>query len=280
MALTQFVMSIRRILRARHLNRSKAIVRHLGWQVRKMFGAVPVTLRLSESWISDDSSAGVMPLVNALGAYDFNNMSLFAECLQDGGTFLDIGANIGSYTLLLSENEKVQVVSFEPIPSTFVKLKANVERNQRSNVTLINAALSSGDGLLVMTNDGISAVNRVVASAIAGGVTVPSKRLQTFLEGCTRRQPVIAKIDVEGHERDVLVGAGEALAKIQIIALEELAGSDFRQFMHSHGFDGPYYVDAMARRFSRIRPPLSEDGIFISAQGSELIARGWCIDRI
>lgn len=195
-------------------------------------------------------------------------MSLFAECLRDGGTFLDIGANIGSYTLLLSENKKVEVVGFEPIPSTFAKLKANVELNGRSNVTLINAALSSSDGVLVMTNDGSSAANRVLPSATAGGATVVSKRLELFLEDTSRRQPIIAKVDVEGHERDVLLGAGAALSKIQIIALEELAGSDFRQFMHSHGFDGPYYVDAMARRFSRIRPPLSEDGVFISAKGS------------
>jgi FkbM family methyltransferase len=279
MALAQFVVSIRRILRARHLNRCNAIARHLGWQLRRMIGAFPVTLRLSNSWISDDSSAGVLPLVNALGAYDYNNMSLFAECLLDGGTFLDIGANIGPYTLLLSENARVEVVSFEPNPSAFAKLKANVELNRRMNVTLMNVALSSSDGELVMTNEGSSATNKIVTAAVAGSVTVPSKRLQKFLESQSRRQPVIAKVDVEGHEVDVLMGAGAALAIIQIIALEELPGATFGPLMHSYGFEGPYYADALERRLSRNRPPFSEDGIFFSDRGRLLASRGWRIDR-
>jgi FkbM family methyltransferase len=279
MALGQFVASIQRILHARHVNRPGAIARHIGWQLRKISGTLPITLRLSDSWISDGSSAGVLALVNSLGAYDFNNMSLFAECLLDGGTFLDIGANIGPYTLLLSENERVEVVSFEPNPSAFAKLKANVELNQRSNVTLVNAALSSADGELVMTNEGSSAANKIVASVADGSVSVPSNRLQPFLDDRSRRRPVIAKVDVEGHELEVLVGAGEALATIQIIALEELPGAKFGPLMLSHGFEGPYYADALGRRLSRMRPPFSEDGIFFSDQGSLLAAHGWRIDR-
>jgi len=277
MALPQFIVSIQRILHARHVNRCGAIARHLGWQLRKLIGPVPVARRLSKSWISDDSSTGVMSLVNSLGIYDFNNMTLFSEYLLDGGTFLDVGANIGSYTLLLSENEKVDVISFEPNPLAFAKLKANVELNRRSNVTLVNAALSSSDGELMMTNHRSSACNKVVTSAVDRGVMVQSKRLQEFLDNISRREPILAKIDVEGHEMDVLEGAGEALGAIQLFALEELPGADFARLMNSRGFRGPYYADAIARRLSRVRPPFSEDGIFLS-DDTLLAKRGWRID--
>lgn len=278
MSVPQFVASLRRIRLARHVNRPAAVARHVGWQLRRLLGGFPVTLRISNSWISDDSSAGVIALVNALGLYDFNNMTLFADCLRDGGTFFDIGANIGSYTVLLSENENIEVIGFEPNPSAFAKLEANVALNRRSNVTLVNAALSCRDGEVLMTNDGSSAENRVVTSAAEQGISVRSRRLQPFLEEGSTPRPMAAKIDVEGHEADVIAGAGDALRSIQLVALEQLPGADSSSLMHSRGFEGPYYADAKAKRLSRerlVQPPFSEDGIFLSDGGRLAAAHGW-----
>ena len=263
--------SIRKINASKHVNRPAALARHIGWQARKLLGLFPVTLNLSKSKITDDRPDGVIALVNALGIYDFNDMSLLADCTRGGGTFLDIGSNIGSYTLLVSENPKVRVLSFEPNPAAFRKLKFNVDQNSRTNVELHNIGLSEIDGTLSMTNDGSSSTNRIVSN---GSILVPVQRLEPILESI--KGPVVAKIDVEGHEIHVLKGAGSNLKRIGLIVLEEWSGREdlLANFLRDHGFQGPFYADAMTHRLLASKPNYSEDEVYISDE-SILRAAGW-----
>ena len=58
-----------------------------------------------------------------LGLHEFEDMGFLLHYLNDQDFFIDIGSNVGSYTLLSGVVKKSTVVSFEPIPSTFDKLK-------------------------------------------------------------------------------------------------------------------------------------------------------------
>ena len=59
-------------------------------------------------------------------------MSFLLHYLNEEDTFVDIGANVGSYTILSGIIKKSTVHSFEPIPSTFKKLKRNISINSKT----------------------------------------------------------------------------------------------------------------------------------------------------
>src|SRR5574337_1157409 len=163
MSLKQFVNSMERILANPHIDKKQGIVRHLQWQGRKLLNLFPLEQRISRSRIiASHRRCSVSALINSQGLYDYNNMKFVGELLRGGGTFIDIGANIGSYTLIGSEGREARVYSFEPHPVTFQLLCKNVELNQRSNVTLYNAALGSSEGEAFLTDRSGSSVNYLV----------------------------------------------------------------------------------------------------------------------
>ncbi|MEJ2122499.1 MAG: FkbM family methyltransferase [Alphaproteobacteria bacterium] len=74
-----------------------------------------------------------------------------AVFLKDGGSYLDIGANIGLTTIPVARNPKVDCVAFEPDPVMFALLRANIARNcEHANVTLHNLALSDHEGTVTL----------------------------------------------------------------------------------------------------------------------------------
>src|SRR5215472_13101794 len=132
MALSQVANSIRRIVRNPHVSSAPALGRYASWQARRALRLFPTELPLSRSTlIAPSGRCGVSSLVNSCGLYDYNNMRLVQELLQEGGDFIDIGANIGSYTLVASEQPSARVLSIEPHPLTFAHLERNIARNRR-----------------------------------------------------------------------------------------------------------------------------------------------------
>ena len=127
MGLLQFANSLKSILGNPHINRGKGVARHLHWQYLKAFNRFPLELDISRSRIiAAHRYCGVSALIYSQRLYNYNNMRLLQMLLEDGGSFLDIGANIGSFSLIASEQEKAQVYAFEPHPDTFRLLQRNV----------------------------------------------------------------------------------------------------------------------------------------------------------
>src|SRR5688572_1480089 len=139
--------SVRRILRNRYVHRPQAVGRHVGWQFRRIARAFPAELPLSESvLVAQSGNCGVSALVNAHGMYDYNNMQLIKRVLADGGVLVDVGANVGAFSLIGSEQPRARVVAYEPHPATYELLRENLRRNDRGNVEAICAAAGSRDG--------------------------------------------------------------------------------------------------------------------------------------
>ena len=261
----QLFNTLRQIWNSDSVHPAAGYVRHAHWHVRRLLRRFPVDLPLSDSVLHVEKAMGVAALVNSMGKYDYNNMSFVAELLANiGGTFVDVGANIGTYTLVASEVRSARVVSIEPHPGIFTQLVDNVRRNGRRNVTCLPVALSDHVGNLRLTDLADAAINRVLASVedTRQSVTVPC---QTIASVCNDLgvAPDFVKIDVEGHERVVLDGFGNQATKCKVILVEGGERATVRDWMRASGFIGPLFVHYKRHLLSRTPQPRGEDAVFV-----------------
>jgi len=183
---------------------------------------------------------------------------------QRPAAFIDVGANIGSYTLVASQVPGTVVVSIEPHPVTFASLRENVRLNGRHNVTCLNIALSRDDSDLRLSDDQESTLNRVLAAdeSVDHELHVTSRRLQTLCRELNI-SPDFIKIDVEGHERAVLDGIGEFNIAPNMIFIEGGERTEIQAWMRESEYIGPCFVHFKARVLSRSRQRRAEDPVFI-----------------
>jgi FkbM family methyltransferase len=129
--------------------------------------------------------------------------------LPEAGTFLDIGSNWGYFTLYAASNHsRLTIHAFEPMPATYKDLTGCVAQAGLSDlVTCHNMALSSTDGeALIRIPDGLhSGIAEV--SNLDGATRIGTRRLDSL----ALSRPDFIKMDVEGHEIEVLNGAKETL---------------------------------------------------------------------
>jgi FkbM family methyltransferase len=140
--------------------------------------------------------------VQASGEYESNVLPLFVEHVPVGGTVLDVGANIGIYTL--SAARKVGkggwVFAIEPIARNVQSICAGVLGNDLHNVSVLPVAASASPGVVPILRNANSSngiVDVHVTPAMADAF-VPAQPIDFLLHGLDRLD--IIKIDIEGHE--------------------------------------------------------------------------------
>ncbi|RXG99143.1 FkbM family methyltransferase [Bradyrhizobium zhanjiangense] len=190
------------------------------------------------------------------GLHEPNEMGFLLHALRPGQTFVDVGANIGSFTVLAGV-VGAHVVSIEPIPQTFRRLKDNVYLNlMEGRADLLNVGISKEIGSLRFTNT-FDTMNRVaLPDENVETVVVPVRTLDDTLQGRTAN---LIKIDVEGHELSVLEGATKTLADpgLNAVIMETnnsgkkygVADQQLFQKMAEHGFR-PFSYDSLNRQLS------------------------------
>ena len=100
-----------------------------------------------------------------LGLHEFNDMGFLLHFLREGDMFFDIGANIGSYTILASGHCKAKTICFEPIEQTFKTLQKNIDLNQLHDLAIAkNVGLGESENMLTFTNS-MDTVNHVVTAS-------------------------------------------------------------------------------------------------------------------
>ena len=137
--------------------------------------------------------------------YEQSSLELAKHILKDGGVFIDIGANFGLYTCTLSENKSVKVVAVEPNYMVLPYLLKNLKLNNRSNVTVLNTALSNLFQFVSLSLP--QAVNLGSASFNANNksdFSVLSCSLDFIFESMSIQKATLVKIDIEGNEMNVL----------------------------------------------------------------------------
>jgi FkbM family methyltransferase len=294
MGFQQFANSLHQIIANPHVPNGRGLARHLHWQFRKIFDLFPFEQSFSSSRIiAAHKACSVSALIHSQGLYDYNNMKLLQWLLQPGRTFFDIGANIGTYTLLASERDQAQVLAFEPHPATFALLSENVHLNKRQNVRLFQVALSHQEHPVYLTNMAGSPTNHIVQEKSleaepCSGVKVPGIRADQICQelGVV---PDIVKLDVEGFEFDVLCGFGGFLKSIGVLLIEINGLSDQRgtgrasihRLLTGRGLKGPYQCFFDLRQLKALLDHHREDHIYMSAEtSSRLVRNGWTVESL
>jgi len=146
--------------------------------------------------------------------YEPGVAEVYAKLIQSKSVVWDIGSNIGFYTVMVGKilRGKGIVYSFEPIPRTFKRLKANVEVNGLTNIKLFNIALSDHKGTAQMYERDVPHVTGTPTLdpkwAQKGGlkrlVQVKTRALSDLLLSCEIARPDLIKIDSETAEPVIL----------------------------------------------------------------------------
>lgn len=153
------------------------------------------------------------------GLYDFEEMILMMHFLRENDNFVDVGANIGVYSVLASGVSKANSFAFEPIPSTFNRLKRNINYNYiNDKVKLFNNGVGDKKETLFFTNS-LDAVNHVITEMTSDSIQVDVDTLDNFLQN---NPADFLKVDVEGFEEMVLKGAKNLLSnqRLKIVLIE------------------------------------------------------------
>jgi FkbM family methyltransferase len=159
-------------------------------------------------------------LYNILPGREGDVNDLMITLLKEDDVFVDVGANIGYYSILAGKivKEQGRVIAVEPIPMTADVLKLNTRLNKLSNVVVANKALW----------DSRSRIKMWVYGGLYGCATVADPKGKPFLvdaipldDLCRDIQFIkLLKIDVEGSELKVLQGAKETLGKTKYLMVE------------------------------------------------------------
>jgi FkbM family methyltransferase len=225
--------------------------RILGWQIRSRLSSGTYNM----PWIGDSRLLVRRGMTGAtgnlyFGLHEFSEMGFLLHMLGRDDVFLDIGANIGSFSVLEARVCGARCHAFEPAPETAHWLEANVAANRiEDRVTVHRVALGNADGVVAFTK-GLDSVNRF-ATADEVQQEVPIRRLDDVIAGVN---PTLIKIDVEGYEDEVFAGAEQMLANPSLLAVttETLSAAAESRFERL-GFVRRYY-DPFSRELL-IDPP-------------------------
>lgn len=174
------------------------------------------------------------------GLHEFPDMAYLLHVLRPEDLFVDVGANVGSYTILACSAVGAKGYAFEPIPSTHSRLVENLRLNcLEQTVRHPNVGIGDQSGELLFTTDG-DTINHALAEGelCANTVSVEVATLDAVLMDDS---PSLIKIDVEGFEKPVLLGAQSVLSNTSLHSvIMELNGSGER-----YGFDESTILEMM-----------------------------------
>jgi FkbM family methyltransferase len=142
--------------------------------------------------------------------YNLEELDFLRAHTPAGGVFVDVGANVGTYAMVLARHVGAngKVVAVEPHPVIHARLAFNRAASNFTQVTLVAAAAGDSDGELMIATDGdnLGASHIVSGDAKGNAIRVPSLRLQRILDEAGVSHVDALKIDVEGYEDRVLTG--------------------------------------------------------------------------
>jgi len=241
--------------------------------------------------------------LKTLGVIDLPVTEVIWRLIDSGDVALDIGANIGYMTSVMVARKCAQIYCFEPNPEVFEELRENTKlwRNQSNDIQLIQSAVSARSGNVMLSQPREFSINRGLSSVLV------SENLESIMETETTSvlfsvnavcldevfpsgmEIGLAKIDVEGHESSVLMGAQSLLAngKICDVVFEDhhryptksthlLEAEGYTVFQIGRSFWGPKLVVAEAATQRSTWLPTSFLATREPVRAQDLIGRvGW-----
>jgi FkbM family methyltransferase len=199
-----------------------------------------------------------------------HGLALFKDYCEAGDVAVDVGANVGEVSIILSQGAGPtgRIFAFEPNPRIYQYLKGNLALNRCDNVTAANLAVGSAAGSVRMSDSKRDDMNRVIDG---GEIEVTCTTLDTHLPPLERI--AFLKVDVEGSELRVLEGARSMLERTACVNCEMgedhyrrygYGMGDLIAYLQQAGFHTYVTTDAKALR----KAPLTFD----EPGGHELVA--------
>src|SRR5712692_869027 len=171
--------------------------------------------------LSKDLDAFMYDYLSRFGKYEGEVTSTLSALVTKDTTFIDVGANIGYFTVLFARQARA-VHAFEPVPSVFDSLSRNISLNDLKNVRAFQRAVSKESGRL-----------RIFESKISEGhdsaIKRPEHDRSIFVEAVSLDEviepsaaSIVMKVDTEGSEMDVVLGAQGLIrsGRVSAIVLE------------------------------------------------------------
>ena len=157
--------------------------------------------------------------------YDRFEIECLKQIIKNGDIVVDLGANIGYYTLILAQlvGKSGHVYAFEPEPSNFEILSKNVKENKHDNVTLVQKAVSDKNGKvkLYVSKRNLSSHRIFDAEDKRKSIEVDVTTLDEYFQKSKKLVKFI-KMDVEGAEGATILGASKIIedSKNLVIMME------------------------------------------------------------
>jgi FkbM family methyltransferase len=214
----------------------------------------PIVIKVRDGFrLQIDGSSQTGRILYATGEYESETSRLVQRLLSPGQTMIDVGANIGYFTVVGARavGPKGHVVAFEPVAAVREQLLRNVRLNHLANVTVREEALSARSGATVFFtpehDTGMATLRPLPTSA---QVNVVQARLDDLWDSA---QPIaLIKIDVEGAEMAALEGMSECLYRHSPDLIVEVTDGYLRalgssaallaQFLTDRGYS-MYWID-------------------------------------
>ena len=198
-------------------HRLKAIIRFLRWQIgtRLIPYSIVVPFAQQSKLLMYRGLKGATQNMYC-GLQEFEDMAFLLHFLRDDDQFVDVGANVGSYTILAANEVGAKTIAIEPIPASFEHLCSNIALNEVLDyVQPLNIGLGSKREVLHFTQH-LDTTNHVSQNQTENTVAV---EVRVFDEIVEMAQNTLVKIDVEGFETEVLKGMSSSLQSPQLQAI-------------------------------------------------------------
>ena len=203
----------RRLFRNTPVQRLPGMAAIYGRLVRRAYGndeSVTVSFRQGIFEVPTGDITTLPSLAD--GTYEAHELDRFLSLVQPGQVVVDVGANIGVWSVLLSRavGADGRVVAFEPSPRNAELLRLNLDRNHCENVQVVQAALGrvTGTGSLDTASPGAS--HRMAYDGVPGDTDVDIVSLDEYVESHGINVDAL-KIDVEGYEPEAIAGMRKVL---------------------------------------------------------------------
>ncbi|WP_052808095.1 FkbM family methyltransferase [Methyloterricola oryzae] len=227
--------------------------------LRSVLGKGPLTevTRAGIRWRLD-LREGIDFAIWLLGSFEPETVRAYQRIIKKGDVVLDIGANIGAHTLLLAEavGSEGRVIAFEPTDYAFSKLMQNCELNPQlrmqiscNQLMLVGSESKSRDtpGLYsswpLKYDEALHGVHQGRLMPISGAAV---RCLDSVVNSIGIDRVDCIKLDIDGHESDMLKGGSETLSRWHPSIVMELAphvlqecGTTLQELtgiLHSHGY--------------------------------------------
>ena len=238
------LVDVLRFITNHPLNREhklKAILRFAKWQI----GSRLVPGEVVYDWVNGSRflvKTGETGLTGNIytGLHEFADMAFLLHFLRKEDLFIDVGANVGSYTILACSAVGARGYAFEPVPGTYLRLVENMRLNHLdARVTCINKGVGAQQGSIAFSSDS-DTTNHALAPDEQNGSSIDVE--VTTLDAALRDEsPALIKIDVEGYETRVLEGASLTLGKPTLHSVIMEMNENSRRY----GFDQSRLLELM-----------------------------------